>query len=242
LGVEIPIQQVTNAQKEMVAACNAVGKPVIVATQMLESMTKAPRPTRAEVADVTNAVYDGADCVMLSGETAKGKYSVSTVTMMKEIILSAERYAANSKAIGHPITHPFVDTPQTAVSAVAKAAVAAAMERGSQCTAILVLLPPPTPDVAHDASSPAPYTLPGLISAFRPHVPIVTFCHSAKQARQLSLYRGIYPVVLSTGHDVAAAMKDAQALKYVAAHDEVVLVEQSGNGAGSVSMKIVQVV
>jgi pyruvate kinase len=242
LGVEIPIQQVTNAQKEMVAACNAVGKPVIVATQMLESMTKAPRPTRAEVADVTNAVYDGADCVMLSGETAKGKYSVSTVTMMKEIILSAERYAANSKAIGHPVTHPFIDTPQTAVSAVAKAAVAASMERGPQCTAILVILPPPTA-VVPDAAQPAPYTVPGLISSFRPQVPILAFCHSAKQARQLSLYRGIYPVVLSSSSDlVATAMKDAQVLKYVAAQDEVVLVEQPGNGAGSVSMKIVQIV
>ena len=225
----------------MVAACNAVGKPVIVATQMLESMTKAPRPTRAEVADVTNAVYDGADCVMLSGETAKGKYSVSTVTMMKEIILSAERYAANSKAIGHPASHPFIDTPQTAVSAVAKAAVAASMERGPQCTAILVMMPPPA-STPMDASKPAPYTLPGLISSFRPNVPIFTFCHSAKQARQLSLYRGIYPVVLSSSENVVAtAMKDAQLLKYVAAKDEVVLVEQT-NGTSGVSMKIVQVV
>lgn len=184
LGVEIPIAQVTNAQKEMVAACNAVGKPVIVATQMLESMAKNPRPTRAEVADVTNAVYDGADAVMTSGETAKGKYPDETIRTMTDIILSAEHYSSSGSLdslYASPQTKYLLSTSGNTdpMTAVAKGAVAA-------CS-------------AHDCKAIIAFTengdLPSLVAAFRPNCPIITFCTTSKVARQLILTRGIYPVV-----------------------------------------------
>lgn len=213
LGVEIPIQQVTNAQKEMVAACNAVGKPVIVATQMLESMGKNPRPTRAEVSDVTNAVYDGADAVMLSGETAKGKYPTDAIRTMNEIILAAEGYSS-SGGLGSAKTllrTPFLGY-KTPESSVAKGAVTAADARGA--SAIIVLS--------------ENQELPQLVSAFRPSVPILAFCKDSKMARQLILSRAIYPIIglgdVPPEKQPAAAVTMAKELGHIASGDSVILV------------------
>jgi pyruvate kinase len=175
LGIEIPASQVFLAQKMMIAKCNMAGKPVIVATQMLESMTYNPRPTRAEVSDVANAVLDGADCVMLSGETAKGSYPIQSVLMMAETCMLAEA------AICYPPLYDelrnVIVKPTETVETVAFAAVAAASEQGA--SGILVL------STSGNTAR--------LVSKYRPSMPIICVTRNEQTARQIHLHRGVYP-------------------------------------------------
>ena len=175
LGVEIAYPKVFAAQRMMVAKCNAVGKPVIVATQMLDSMMRMPRPTRAEVTDVAAAVLDGADAVMLSGETAAGKYPVQALAAMRAICAEADaiRDAAPPDAAVEPLADVELD-------AVAKAAVDAAHVLGAKLITCITMSG----------------SLARAVARHRPNAPVLAFCYSADVARRLQLHRAIHPVLL----------------------------------------------
>ena len=175
LGVELPPEKVPAIQKRIIRACRQAGKPVIVATQMLDSMISAPTPTRAEASDVANAVYEGADAVMLSGETAVGKYPVEAVSMMDRIIRHSESDPAYPELLNAGQAKPKRTTADTI------------SESASRASATL------------PAAAIVTFTISGVTalraSRRRPLVPILAFTPTLWVARNLAGVWGIHSVL-----------------------------------------------
>lgn len=186
LAVEIPMETLSNVQKEIVARCNAAGKPVIVATQMLETMQKNPRPTRAECTDVANAIRDGADAVMLSGESAKGRYPVESVALMKRIVDQAELSLMHSEPL---LPRGAPDLGGDTSTAMAYSAVQAAhsLRKDPHFACMVVMM---STNVEKSTA------LAQRIASFRPHVPVLCVVPNQKVGRQLQIYRSLHPVLM----------------------------------------------
>ena len=228
MGIEIPPEKVFIAQKQIIAKCNKAGKPVICATQMLESMVKKPRPTRAEASDVANAVLDGADCVMLSGETAKGDYPLQCIQAMGNLSREAEACLWNERFFEDLKRAQILSGEKLDVTqATAMSAVQAAYTNKSAAIVVLTT-------TGNSARMAAKY---------RPTCPILAVTRDNRVARQLHLHRGVLPIAYPAEKNddwtkdiderVNAAIKFAQNNKFAKAGDSVVVVTGWRQGAGS---------
>lgn len=232
LGVEVPAHQVPHIQKQIIQKCNRRYVPVITATQMLDSMIRNPRPTRAEVADVANAIYDGTDAIMLSGETAAGKYPVEALKMMTQIAENTEEHLDNEK-----FTHNRrMDKEQTVSSAVGAACVLTADNLHADAIA--------TPTMGGQTAR--------LISSFRPKVPIFAITPNETVQHKLQLYWGVVPLKGyekdTTAHIIESAMSVIKRKRYVKKGDLVVLTAgdpatnvRTGEGHSTNMMHVVEV-
>ena len=169
LGVEVPAEEVPFMQKMMIRKCNAAGKPVVTATQMLDSMIRNPRPTRAEAGDVANAILDGTDAVMLSGESAKGKYPVEAVKMMADISKRTDEFKKYKN----------IEIPESANITVTEAISRGAVSSSEILDAKLIICWTKTGRAAR------------MIRKYGPTVPIIALTDSEQTARQLALVRGV---------------------------------------------------
>lgn len=207
LGVEIPAEDVPMIQKKMIEKCNAAGKPVIVATQMLDSMQVNPRPTRAEVSDVANAVLQGADAIMLSGETAAGKYPLESVRMMAMIAERAESTIDHAEQFKARIT-----TPTGSVTEVISQAV---VSTSLQLNAKAILTPTESGFTAR------------MVSKYRPASPIIAITANDHVLKRLTLVRGVIPVkgesTLSTDEMFKSSIRNAARTQLLQAGDFVVI-------------------
>jgi len=207
MGIEMPVEDVPLIQKDIINICLKKCKPVIVATQMLESMVNNPRPTRAEVSDVANAVIDHTDAVMLSGETANGKYPVASVETMAKIIVTTER-----SELDNLDSRMEFRRKMKLDDAVCYSATVLAKETKAKVILVASLS-------GHTAR---------MISRYRPELPILVATNSAKVRAQLNLSWGVVPFVLPACKSIegliALADKYIRAHKYVKKGEKIIVV------------------
>ncbi|XP_063052639.1 pyruvate kinase PKM-like [Engraulis encrasicolus] len=224
LGIEIPVEKVFLAQKMMIGRCNRMGKPVICGMQMLESMIKKPRPTRAESNDVANAVLDGADCLMLCGETAKGEYPVESVRMQHRIAREAEAAMFHRQLFEELRRTSHLTRDPTEAVAIG------AVEASFKCCASAIIVLTKSGRSAH------------MLSRYRPRSLIMAVTRNEQTARQCHMYRSVKPVFYNKpAHDVWAedvdqrvmfAMEMGKHRKYFKSGDVVIVVTGWRPGAG----------
>lgn len=194
LGIELPIDEVPTIQKTIIRHCNRLGKPVITATQMLDSMITNPRPTRAEVTDVANAIIDGTDATMLSGETAMGEFPVETVQMMDKIARSTERSLDYKSISERRMAYPTHDTTEAIGEAAAKLA----------------------QDIKVSAIVTCTYggTTARLVSKYRPEAQIIAAASNDETARRLALSWGVSPIFVEMAKDTDGLIENAVEAAY----------------------------
>ena len=219
LGVEIPTEEIPVVQKLMIKKCNEAGKPVITATQMLDSMIRNPRPTRAEVTDVANAIYDGTDAIMLSGETAAGKYPVDAVKTMATIAKRAEETMKN--------TRDKINKSKNVTDAISYATCTTAMDL--EARAILT-----STASGHTAR---------MVSKFRPDCPIVATTSNESVRRQLALVWGVLPLMraksTNTDQVIENSIEAAKVADYVSENDIVVITAGGSETTNLIKVEIV---
>ncbi|KAH7287531.1 hypothetical protein KP509_32G060400 [Ceratopteris richardii] len=243
LGMEIPVEKIFLAQKMMIYKCNVAGKPIVTATQMLESMIKSPRPTRAEATDVANAVLDGTDAVMLSGESAAGAYPELAVKTMAQICLEAES-SLNYNTIFKQVMMS-VPLPMSTLESLASSAVRTA--NNINAALIMVLT--------------RGGTTAKLVAKYRPSVPILLvavpdvtsdgitwYCSEDTPAKHCLMYRGMMPILAEgsaratdteyTDDILISSMKVATIKNLCKPGDSIVAIHRSG---ASNLMKIMEV-
>jgi pyruvate kinase len=207
MGVEIPIEMVPVVQKMIIEKCNKAGKPVITATQMLDSMMRNPRPTRAEASDVANAIFDGTDAVMLSGESANGKYPIEAANTMAKIARAAEAQIDYEAALNK--------RKENALSNIANAISLATCTTAMELNVSAII-------TATQSGSTA-----RMVSKYRPEVPIIAVTPNEKVARRLALNWGVFPISAtefqSTDEMITESVNKAKEEGYIKNGDLVVV-------------------